>query len=87
VPGEEIGKGDGSASSVTFAEIHTLTKTASLGDPEPVDLAFNPTDPGEPGGVGYGDHPTPVEETRSAPVVVPDLAATRKFPRRSKMFA
>ena len=33
-----------------------------------------------------GDHPTPVEETRSEPVVVPDLAATRKFPRRSKMF-
>ncbi len=33
-----------------------------------------------------GDHPTPVEETRSEPVVVPDLAATRTFPRRSEMF-
>jgi hypothetical protein len=34
-----------------------------------------------------GENPTPVEETRSAPVVVPDLAATRKFPRRNQMFA
>ena len=34
-----------------------------------------------------GDNPTPVEETRSDPVVVPDLAVGRKFPRRSTMFA
>jgi hypothetical protein len=59
-PGEEIGKGDGSASSVTFAEIHTLTKTESLGDPEPVDLAFNPADPGELWVIGYGDDSTHV---------------------------
>jgi len=34
-----------------------------------------------------GDNPTPVAETRSDPVVVPDLAVARKFPRRSKLFA
>lgn len=34
-----------------------------------------------------GDNPTPVEGTRTDPVVVPGLAATRKFPRRAKMFA
>ena len=33
-----------------------------------------------------GDNPTPVEPARTDPVVVPDLAATRKFPRRSRMF-
>jgi hypothetical protein len=59
VPGEEIGKGDGSASSVTFTEIHTLSKT-SIGDPQPVDLAFNPADPGELWVVGYGDDSTHV---------------------------
>jgi diguanylate cyclase (GGDEF)-like protein len=34
-----------------------------------------------------GDNPTPVEGDRTDPVVVPDLAATRQFPRRSRMFA
>ena len=34
-----------------------------------------------------GAQPTPVEEARAEPVVVPDLAASRQFPRRSKMFA
>lgn len=34
-----------------------------------------------------GAQPTPVEATRADPVVVPDLAASRRFPRRSKMFA
>jgi EAL domain-containing protein (putative c-di-GMP-specific phosphodiesterase class I) len=33
-----------------------------------------------------GAQPTPVETTRAEPVVVPDLAASRQFPRRSKMF-
>jgi len=34
-----------------------------------------------------GAQPTPVEPTRADPVVVPDLAAQRQFPRRSRMFA
>lgn len=54
-PGTEIGKGDGSPESVTLTEIHVLTKTAAGGDPEPVDLAFNPADPGELWVIGYGD--------------------------------
>lgn len=59
-PGQEIGKGDGSASSVTFAEVHALQKNATQGEPEPVDLAFNPADPGELWVVGYGDSTTHV---------------------------
>jgi hypothetical protein len=58
--GSEIGKGDGSASSVDIAEIHTLTKTTAGIDPEPIDLAFNPADPGELWVVGYGDDSTHV---------------------------
>ncbi len=34
-----------------------------------------------------GAQPTPVEATRADPVVVPDLAASRQFPRRPQMFA
>ena len=33
-----------------------------------------------------GDQPTPVEAARAEPVVVPDLPATRQFPRRNRMF-
>jgi diguanylate cyclase (GGDEF)-like protein len=33
-----------------------------------------------------GAQPTPVETHRAEPVVVPDLAASRQFPRRSRMF-
>ena len=58
-PGQEIGTGDGSASSVTFTEIHTLTKSGDVA-PEPVDLAFNPADPGELWVVAYGDNSTHV---------------------------
>lgn len=59
VPGSEIGKGDGTPESVTLSEMHTLAKT-SLGDPEPVDLAFNPADPGQLWVIGYGDDSTHV---------------------------
>lgn len=59
-PGSEIGKGDGSPGSVTLTEIHVLAKTASLGDAMPVDLAFNPADPGQLWVIGYGDDSTHV---------------------------
>lgn len=60
VPGSEIGKGDGTAASVTLTEIHVLDKTAALGDAMPVDLAFNPADPGQLWVIGYGDDSTHV---------------------------
>lgn len=59
-PGSEIGTGDGSPESVTFTEIHVLAKTAALGEALPVDLAFNPADPGQLWVIGYGDDSTHV---------------------------
>lgn len=59
-PGSEIGKGDGSPGSVTLTEVHVLAKTASLGEAMPVDLAFNPADPGQLWVIGYGDDSTHV---------------------------
>lgn len=53
--GDEIGRGDGTPSSVTFTEIYVLTTPDPEVKPQPVDLAFNPADPGELWVVSYSD--------------------------------
>jgi len=66
-----------------------LTHSARSAVAAPAALGPTPVPPMAPTGLPQrtpGDNPTPVEAARTDPVVVPDLAATRKFPRRSRMF-
>ncbi len=48
--GAEIGRGDGSAASVTLTEIYAMPAAA-----KPVDIAFNPDDPSQLWVIGHGD--------------------------------
>lgn len=67
--GTEIGKGDGSAASVTFTEMYKGTAKAEF-----VDLAFNPAAENELWVVGYGDNSVHVGDN-----VLGDAPAWKRF--------
>ncbi len=74
----------GQIDELIYADLTRPTRPATPAPTVPVAAA--PLDPRLLPQRTPGEHPTPVEEIRSEPVVVPGLAATRKFPRRSKIF-
>jgi EAL domain-containing protein (putative c-di-GMP-specific phosphodiesterase class I) len=91
--GVEHGLGRYFTEPVTPGQIDELIYTDLTRPARPVPTAPAPTpEPAAPRGPLLptrtpGAQPTPVEATRAEPVVVPDLAASRQFPRRSRMFA
>ena len=79
----------GQIDELIYGDLTRATRQAATPAPQPAATAPQPTTaldlllPQR----APGAQPTPVEATRADPVVVPDLAASRQFPRRPQMFA